>query len=108
MPRPTLLAALLLTDFGVRADEVQVAVAANFTAPMQQIAAQFEKLLLRHAGQRGVVGFVRRRGSAGVGAAVIDVAHARAPIHSASPMAATIPMIHIAMPSGAGPKPPRP
>lgn len=26
-----------------RADEVQVAVAANFTAPMQQIAAQFEK-----------------------------------------------------------------
>jgi molybdate transport system substrate-binding protein len=43
MPRLTLLAALFLTVFGVRADEVQVAVAANFTAPMQQIAAQFEK-----------------------------------------------------------------
>lgn len=43
MPRPTLLAALLLTVFGVRADEVQVAVASNFTAPMQQIAALFEK-----------------------------------------------------------------
>ncbi len=28
---------------GAQADEVQVAVAANFTAPMQQIAAQFEK-----------------------------------------------------------------
>jgi molybdate transport system substrate-binding protein len=27
----------------VEADEVQVAVAANFTAPMQQIATQFEK-----------------------------------------------------------------
>lgn len=29
--------------FSARADEVQVAVAANFTAPMQQIAALFEK-----------------------------------------------------------------
>ena len=43
MPRLTLLAALLLTVFGTHADEVQVAVAANFTAPMQQIAAGFEK-----------------------------------------------------------------
>lgn len=43
MFRLTLLAALLLTVLGVRADEVQVAVAANFTAPMQQIAAGFEK-----------------------------------------------------------------
>ena len=43
MPRLTLLAALLLTVFGVSADEAQVAVAANFTAPMQLIAVQFEK-----------------------------------------------------------------
>jgi molybdate transport system substrate-binding protein len=43
MHRLTLLVTLMLTVFGVRADEVQVAVAANFTAPMQQIAAQFEK-----------------------------------------------------------------
>ena len=28
-----------------QADEVQVAVAANFTAPMQQIAAQFENII---------------------------------------------------------------
>ena len=47
MKRPT---TLLLTVFaaafithGAHADEVQVAVAANFTAPMQQIAALFEK-----------------------------------------------------------------
>lgn len=40
-----LLVAVLLggVTFAVRADTVQVAVAANFTAPMQQIAAQFEK-----------------------------------------------------------------
>lgn len=43
MPRLTLLAALLLTGLGAHADEVQVAVAANFTAPMQKIAALFEK-----------------------------------------------------------------
>lgn len=45
MSRLPLLAALLLTAFAasVPADEVQVAVAANFTAPMQQIAALFEK-----------------------------------------------------------------
>jgi molybdate transport system substrate-binding protein len=43
MPRPSLLAALLLTGVYAHADEVQVAVAANFTAPMQQIATQFEK-----------------------------------------------------------------
>jgi molybdate transport system substrate-binding protein len=53
MPRLTLLAALLLTVFGVRADEVQVAVAANFTAPMQQIAAQFEK----DTGHRALLSF---------------------------------------------------
>jgi len=40
-----LLASLLaaLGGHAARADEVQVAVAANFTAPMQQIAAAFEK-----------------------------------------------------------------
>lgn len=43
MPRLTLLVALLLASLGTFADEVQVAVAANFTAPMQQIAAGFEK-----------------------------------------------------------------
>jgi molybdate transport system substrate-binding protein len=43
MPRLTLLATLLLTSLAAHADEVQVAVAANFTAPMQQIAALFEK-----------------------------------------------------------------
>jgi molybdate transport system substrate-binding protein len=45
MSRLPLLAALLLTSLAAtaHADEVQVAVAANFTAPMQQIAALFEK-----------------------------------------------------------------
>lgn len=43
MPRLTLLVTLFLTSLGTCADEVQVAVAANFTAPMQQIAAGFEK-----------------------------------------------------------------
>ncbi|MCI0994583.1 molybdate ABC transporter substrate-binding protein [Pseudomonas sp. ICMP22404] len=45
--RPTRFASLLLTTFlaagAVEADEVQVAVAANFTAPIQAIAADFEK-----------------------------------------------------------------
>ena len=39
---PALLCALLLA-LTAHADEVQVAVAANFTAPMKQIAAEFEK-----------------------------------------------------------------
>lgn len=43
MSRLLLLAILLLASVVTRADEVQVAVAANFTAPMQQIAALFEK-----------------------------------------------------------------
>lgn len=38
-----LLASLIGASFGVRADEISVAVAANFTAPMQAIAAGFEK-----------------------------------------------------------------
>ncbi|HPE71001.1 MAG TPA: molybdate ABC transporter substrate-binding protein, partial [Candidatus Competibacter sp.] len=39
-----LLAGLVLavSSLTVQADEVQVAVAANFTAPMQKIAAEFE------------------------------------------------------------------
>ncbi|UVL82012.1 molybdate ABC transporter substrate-binding protein [Pseudomonas sp. B21-028] len=45
--RPTRFAPLLLVTFltagVVQADEVQVAVAANFTAPIQAIAADFEK-----------------------------------------------------------------
>jgi molybdate transport system substrate-binding protein len=39
----TLLACLLLAALPARADDVSVAVAANFTAPMKQIAAAFEK-----------------------------------------------------------------
>lgn len=37
------LSSALLLVFAAHADEVQVAVAANFTAPMQRIAAEFEK-----------------------------------------------------------------
>ena len=36
-------ASLLIANTAARADEVSVAVAANFTAPMQKIAAEFEK-----------------------------------------------------------------
>ena len=43
MSRLAVLVGFLLASFGLRAEEVQVAVAANFTAPMQQIAVQFEK-----------------------------------------------------------------
>ena len=43
MFRRTLLAALLFATSHAHADEVQVAVAANFTAPMQKIAALFEQ-----------------------------------------------------------------
>jgi molybdate transport system substrate-binding protein len=42
MPRLSALALFLLAG-GALADEVSVAVAANFTAPMQKIAADFEK-----------------------------------------------------------------
>lgn len=51
-----ILAAALLGAFAAtaaRADEVQVAVAANFTAPMQKIAAQFEK----DTGHKAVLSF---------------------------------------------------
>ncbi|MFG5778085.1 molybdate ABC transporter substrate-binding protein [Comamonas sp. J-3] len=49
------LALCLLTAFGsvAHADEVAVAVAANFTAPMQKIAAQFEK----DTGHKAVLSF---------------------------------------------------
>ena len=43
MTRITLLLSALLLSVCTYADEVQVAVAANFTAPMQKIAAEFEK-----------------------------------------------------------------
>lgn len=39
----TLLLLLLFVASPLRADEVQIAVAANFTAPMQKIAAEFER-----------------------------------------------------------------
>jgi molybdate transport system substrate-binding protein len=38
-----ILTGLLALSSGVRADEVSVAVAANFTAPLQKIAVEFEK-----------------------------------------------------------------
>ena len=43
MNAPTLLLAALLVSANADAGEVQVAVAANFTAPMQRIATEFEK-----------------------------------------------------------------
>jgi molybdate transport system substrate-binding protein len=43
LPCLSLLLATLATTGAARADEVAVAVAANFTAPMQKIAAEFEK-----------------------------------------------------------------
>ena len=43
MLRPLFLLAAVLFTVQTRAGEVQVAVAANFAAPMQKIAAQFEK-----------------------------------------------------------------
>lgn len=43
MSRKLLIIATLLASSAVLADEVQVAVASNFTAPMQKIAADFEK-----------------------------------------------------------------
>lgn len=43
MKRLSALFITLLAAAGVHAGEVQVAVAANFTAPMQQIAAEFQK-----------------------------------------------------------------
>lgn len=39
----TLAIAIMLLAGGAQADEIQVAVAANFTAPMKRIAADFEK-----------------------------------------------------------------
>ncbi len=47
------LALMALTFTMARADETQVAVAANFTAPMQRIAADFEK----ETGHRAVLAF---------------------------------------------------
>lgn len=41
--RSTLLAAAMILSGLAHADEIQVAVAANFTAPMKRIAADFEK-----------------------------------------------------------------
>lgn len=43
MSRLTILLAALLFSVDAHAGEVQVAVAANFTAPMQKIASEFEK-----------------------------------------------------------------
>ncbi len=56
--KPSLLTALLLSSLfsltsQAHADEVSIAVAANFTAPMQKIAAEFEK----DSGHKVVVAF---------------------------------------------------
>ena len=48
-----LLALTIAAGTSARADEIQVAVAANFTAPMQQIAAEFEK----DTGHKAVLSF---------------------------------------------------
>mgnify|MGYP000626768216 FL=1 len=53
MLKKTLLALSLLASGMVCAAEVQVAVAANFTAPMQKIAAEFEK----DTGHKAVLSF---------------------------------------------------
>ena len=53
MHRLTILLSTLLLAVAVHADEVQVAVAANFTAPMKQIAAEFEK----DTGHKAVLAF---------------------------------------------------
>lgn len=50
---PSALVALLLATGLARADEVQIAVAANFTAPAKQIAADFEKA----TGHKAVLAF---------------------------------------------------
>lgn len=51
--RPLMLSTALLLAGAAHADEVSVAVAANFTAPMQKIAAQFEK----DTGHKAVLSF---------------------------------------------------
>lgn len=53
MPRITVLLSALLFGVAAHADEIQVAVAANFTAPMQKIAAEFEK----DTGHKAVLAF---------------------------------------------------
>lgn len=53
MKRLALLLSTLLASLPALADEVQVAVAANFTAPMQKIAADFEK----DTGHKAVLAF---------------------------------------------------
>lgn len=53
MKRLSALFVTLLAAAGLHAGEVQVAVAANFTAPMQQIAADFEK----DTGHKAVLSF---------------------------------------------------
>ncbi|MGE5490221.1 MAG: molybdate ABC transporter substrate-binding protein [Actinomycetota bacterium] len=53
MVRLASLTAALLLAFAAHADEVQVAVAANFTAPMQKIAVEFEK----DTGHKAVLAF---------------------------------------------------
>ena len=42
-PSPLLALILMFASFSVQADEIQLAVAANFTGPMKLIAAEFEK-----------------------------------------------------------------
>ena len=53
LPSKLLFVLILAANAATRADEIQVAVAANFTAPMQQIAAEFEK----DTGHKAVLSF---------------------------------------------------
>ncbi|WP_306607393.1 molybdate ABC transporter substrate-binding protein [Azonexus sp.] len=53
MKRLSALLLSLLATSGLHAGEVQVAIAANFTAPMQQIASEFEK----ETGHKAVLSF---------------------------------------------------
>src|SRR5690606_9657573 len=85
-----------------------------------ELAAELEELLAGHLGQFGFRGLARNPElTRGVGALDVVghtrstigftlITHARAPIHRAAAMTATVPMIQIAMPSPTGPNPPRP
>ena len=77
LPLLVALAALLLAA-PLRADEVMVAVAANFTAPMQKIAAEVE----RASGHKTVLAFGAGKAAAGALLAYLKGDTARAIITS--------------------------
>jgi len=79
---------------------------------MDQVAAELHQFCARHLRELGVGRLIRcallSRGVAALRAVCRHLTHARDPTHMATPITATIPMIHAAIPSGAGPKPPSP